>query len=165
MFTAVRDGPIFTDRADAAITAGWGDINNDGLLDLALGVGDDTQPYTPQSSLFYLNTGHGVLKRATADDIGPLANEKVDHGQVSWADYDNDGYLDYYQPSWGTLAKLWHGSPDGKFTKVTDYVGINRSSGDTWGYTWVDFDRDGYLDLFLTTGWVAGGTVDQFWRN
>ena len=87
------------------------------------------------------------------------------------ADYDNDGYLDFYQSAWIETCQLWRGGPDGKFTLVTEDVGPNIQflGQGTWGYSWADYDRDGFLDLYVTTAWLAWlgfpATGDYLYRS
>jgi len=71
-------------------------------------------------------------------------------------------------------AYLYRGGPEGKFTLVGQDVGINRPLGPwlsygwypyPWAVSWVDYDQDGFLDIYLTTAWTHDSTVDQLWRN
>jgi len=84
----------FTDVTDEAgvgdtnygVGTAWGDFNNDGLLDLYL-------VNHGQSNILYLNNGNGtfedVTSRAGVGDSG-------DGVGCAWADYDNDGFLDFF---------------------------------------------------------------------
>jgi len=74
---------------------------------------------------------------------------------VGWAssvcagDYDNDGRLDLFITYYGRNV-LYHNDGDGRFTDVTARAGL-PSTGTRWGSgcTFVDYDRDGRVDLFV----------------
>jgi hypothetical protein len=64
-------------------------------------------------------------------------------------DYDNDGFADIFVTDWGHNA-LYHNNGDGTFSDVSSSAGV---AGDRvrWGSgaSFFDYDRDGYLDLFV----------------
>src|SRR5262249_18348745 len=70
---------------------------------------------------------------------------------ATWADYDNDGFPDLFIYGGAGHNLLFHNDHNGKFTQVhgapfdTDFA---PSVAATWG----DYDNDGFLDLFVTTG-------------
>ena len=67
---------------------------------------------------------------------------------VTVADYDNDGWPDLYVSTWGSANQLWRNNGDLTFSNVTDAAGV----GDTrWSIAtaFLDYDRDGWLDLFV----------------
>jgi hypothetical protein len=64
-------------------------------------------------------------------------------------DYDNDGYDDIYVTTFGEPNRLFHNEQGtGKFRDVTQQAGVGDKR---WGTScaWVDFDNDGWLDLFV----------------
>jgi hypothetical protein len=63
-------------------------------------------------------------------------------------DYDNDGFDDSFVTYWGQNV-LYRNNGDGTFTDVTE--GRIAAGGRRWGSgcTFVDYDRDGHLDLFV----------------
>jgi enediyne biosynthesis protein E4 len=68
---------------------------------------------------------------------------------VTVGDYDNDGFDDLFITDYGHNV-LFHNNGDGTFTDVTAKAGLRREAvryGS--GCTWVDYDRDGRLDLFV----------------
>src|SRR5262249_37987883 len=75
-----------------------------------------------------------------------------------WGDFDNDGYEDLLVYKWGR-PELFHNEPDPKdptkrrFVNVTEKAGlpkwVNANSA-----VWLDFDRDGKLDLFIAGYWA-----------
>ena len=64
-------------------------------------------------------------------------------------DYDNDGYLDLLITYWGQNS-LYHNNGDGTFTDVSTKAGL-KTAKDEWstGCSFVDYDRDGKVDIFL----------------
>ena len=68
---------------------------------------------------------------------------------VTVGDYNNDGYEDLFITYWGQNV-LYRNNGDGTFTDVTKKAGLLHE-GTRWGSgcTFVDYDRDGQLDLFV----------------
>ena len=68
---------------------------------------------------------------------------------VAVGDYDNDGLPDVFVTGVGG-DHLWHNEGKGKFREVTVEAGVGGSSDD-WSTSaaWIDYDRDGKLDLFV----------------
>ena len=173
-FTKITTDPVVTDTGTEPHIPAWGDINGDGFLDLIIADGGRLDEYWPTAEvlerkvpLVYLNSQDGTFRRALEADIGPLATSEVAGAMANWADYDNDGRLDYFQEAWLEPCRVFRGEPDGKFSLVTADIGINQPlpGWGPWGYSWVDYDRDGFLDLYLTTGWTDSKTFDQLFRN
>ena len=74
---------------------------------------------------------------------------------VAVGDYDNDGHLDLFVTYWGDNA-LYRNNGDGTFTDIAAKAGLTprvKPAYPTWysGATFVDYDRDGKLDLFVAT--------------
>lgn len=123
-----------------------GDINNDGLPDLFL-AGNMV------SSRLYLNKGNMRF-----EDITEAAGVKTDRWctGVTMVDINNDGYLDIYVsvsgPPWSTGASranlLFINNGDGTFTESAAKYGI-ADTGFTTQAVFLDYNGDGYLDLFL----------------
>ena len=69
------------------------------------------------------------------------------------ADFDNDGWTDLYVTGVNRNV-LYHNNGDGTFTDVTERSGVtgrDASGKKLWsvGAAWLDYDNDGYLDLFV----------------
>jgi hypothetical protein len=126
------------------------DYDNDGWLDIYLTNGIRFgETYTPQNaptSHLYKNNRDGTFTDVTARS--GLARTGWGTG-VCVGDYDNDGWDDLFCTYWGQNI-LFHNNGDGTFTDVTVKVGMG-SGGVRWGSgcTWVDYDLDGHLDLFV----------------
>ncbi len=69
-----------------------------------------------------------------------------------WGDYDNDGFPDLFVTQFGKNV-LYHNNGDGTFTDVTDKAGVGGLETGLFhaGATFVDYDRDGKLDLYVGT--------------
>ena len=70
---------------------------------------------------------------------------------VAVADYNNDGFDDLFVTYWGQNA-LYRNNADGTFTDVTSEAGLLQEKP-RWssGCTFLDYDRDGHLDLFVAS--------------
>ena len=126
------------------------DYDNDGWIDIYLTNGsrlDTTWPagQAPTTHL-YKNNRDGTFTDIT-EHTG-LARTGWQTG-VCIGDYDNDGWDDLFLTFWGQNV-LFHNNGDGTFTDVTKKTGLYQE-GVRWGSgcTWVDYDRDGHLDLFV----------------
>jgi enediyne biosynthesis protein E4 len=97
------------------------------------------------------------LYRNNRDGTFTDVTEKAGLLRTGWAsavtvgDYDNDGHDDLFITYYGHNV-LYHNNGDGTFTDVTAKAGLRQDAvryGS--GCTWVDYDRDGRLDLFVAT--------------
>jgi len=67
---------------------------------------------------------------------------------VAVGDFDNDGFVDIYRTGLNG-AVLLHNNGDGTFTDVTKQAGVGDANGWSVSATFFDYDRDGWLDLFV----------------
>src|ERR1700704_125654 len=124
------------------------DYDNDGWPDIFLVNGTTLEGFpageAPTNHL-YRNNHDG-----TFTDVTVKAGLKVTGwGQgVCIGDYDNDGWEDLYVTYYGK-NRLFH-NQNGVFTEVAEKAGV-AGSGKAWGTgcAWVDYDRDGHLDLMI----------------
>jgi hypothetical protein len=124
------------------------DFDGDGWLDIYQVNGSrfESLPAPKPQSHLYRNNKNGTFTDVTARaGVG-----KSDWGQAVCAgDYDNDGFPDLFVTYWGNNV-LYRNLGDGTFADVTRKAGLVQASR-RWnsGCAFLDFDRDGDLDLFV----------------
>jgi FG-GAP-like repeat/ASPIC and UnbV/PPIC-type PPIASE domain len=121
-------------------TAAWADIDNDGYLDLF--IGNENSP-----SQLFRNKGDGTFEEISqAAGIDRTAYTKG----VASADYDNDGFADFYVSNVSGENFLYHNNHNLTFTEVGKQAGVQAPwfSFATWFF---DYDNDGWPDLFVTS--------------
>jgi uncharacterized repeat protein (TIGR01451 family) len=120
----------------------WGDYDNDGYDDLYVAEYNINKP-----SYLYHNNGDGTFTKNTS---GIIIGDKGSSIVGTWGDYNNDGLLDLFVANnVGALNALYKNNGGGNFIKITTGE-IANYSGYCHGASWVDYNGDGYLDLFVT---------------
>ena len=123
------------------------DYDADGWLDIFLVNGSRLQPNVTATNHLYRNNHDG-----TFTDVTKRAGlERSGWGQgVCTGDYDNDGHTDLFVTYWGRNV-LYRNTGAGAFSDQTETAGL-RGSRDRWGSgcAFLDYDRDGLLDLFVS---------------
>jgi enediyne biosynthesis protein E4 len=125
------------------------DYDHDGWLDIFIVNGSRLEGFAaasePTSHLFR-NNRDGTFTDVTAK--AGVARSGWGQG-VCVGDYDNDGYDDLFVTYYGNNV-LYHNNGDGTFTDVSQKAGV-AGKGIRWntGCAFVDYDRDGHLDLFV----------------
>jgi hypothetical protein len=124
------------------------DYDNDGWLDIFLLSGTRREgPVNGATNRLYKNNRDGTFTDMTQK--AGLLHQGWTFG-VTVGDYNNDGFEDLFITGWPQNI-LYRNNGDGTFTDVTESAGLLHP-GKRWGTgcTWVDYDRDGRLDLFVS---------------
>jgi hypothetical protein len=125
------------------------DYDHDGWLDLFVPGGSQLAGAPPgTSNRLYKNNRDGTFTDVT---------NKAGLERAVWAsgvcigDYNNDGFDDLFLSCWGQNI-LYRNNGNGTFTDVTKEAGLLHSKPE-WGAgcTFTDYNRDGFLDLFVST--------------
>ncbi|MGB2807688.1 MAG: CRTAC1 family protein [Sedimentisphaerales bacterium] len=149
-FTDVSELCGMTEQRGTAMGMVCGDYDNDGDTDIY--VANDMK-----GNFLFKNDGTGKF-----EDVGLIAGIAYDlsgeeHGSmgVDCGDYDNDGLLDFHETSYQTQwATLYRNLGNGMFEDVTPVTGAGTGTLPfvTWGNSFVDFDNDGFRDIFIACG-------------
>jgi len=120
----------------------WADFDNDGDLDLFVGFA------AGKPNRLYRNDKGTFVETAAAAGIADLTDTRA----AAWGDFDGDGNIDLYvgfTRRSETANKLYRNDGGGKhFTDVAKALGVD-AMGETRQVSWIDFDNDGDLDLFV----------------
>ena len=101
------------------MTGAWGDIDNDGDLDLF--IANYHAPGIPYSNFLYLNDGNGVFTDISTSS-GTNTNDQT--RSVHMIDLDLDGYLDIYVCNLGQQNVLWKNTGNSTFFNSTNTAGL-----------------------------------------
>jgi hypothetical protein len=143
----------------------WGDYDNDGYPDLYVTMGDPDEGPTNTDTfvgILYHNNGNGTFTDVTTATGAVNANGALG---ATWGDYDNDGNLDLYivntvtQPA--VPNRLFRNNGNSTFTDVAARAGVGAKAGGRGSdATFIDFNNDGLLDLFVCNG--AGSSFGPY---
>lgn len=124
----------------------WIDFDNDGDDDLftnSLGFGNHLYKNK------FIEDGKLVFENITN---AKFFKEYFNTTGASWGDYNNDGFADLFVSS-NSDDNIFYKNINGSFYKIDEYNFLTRAQTEGYGNgSWVDFDNDGYLDLFLGYG-------------
>ncbi len=134
------------------IGSAWGDLDNDGHLDLFVGNFSHPPDYQDRSQFL---RNKGPKGKWHFEDMTKTANLRWQESYASptLGDYDNDGLLDLYFTTVyaGDKSVLYRNLGKWKFEEIKASAGITPAL--TYQAAWADFDNDGQLDL------VTGGKL------
>jgi len=159
-FTDVSEKAGVSDKARYyGFTAVFVDINNDGKVDLL--VTNDSSP-----NYLYMNNGDGTFEDASYYSGFALNQQGRDQAGMGLAvgDYLNNGLVDIYTGTFSDDYKpLFRNGGDQGFTEISPEMGIAEVTYPflTWATEFIDYDNDGWKDIFLVNGHVYP-QVDQY---
>ena len=166
-----------------AVTAGWFDYNNDGLLDLfvvnyldydikaakqcyseALPIYCSPNDFQGTPNILYRNNGDGTFTDVSEPS---RISQYIGKGMgIAFADYDNDGFTDVFISNDTFPNFLLHNNGDGTFTDVAMVAGVayteNGKAVAGMGAEFRDLDNDGKPDIFHT---AMFGDTFPLYRN
>jgi len=161
-FTDVSEKAGVADaNAYYGLTAVFADLNNDGKLDLV--VANDSTP-----NYLYVNRGNGTFEDdsyVSGYALNENGKETASMG-IAVGDYLNNGRLDLYNTVFSDdYNPLYRNEGEATFTDVSYQAGIAEVTIPFlgWGTGFLDFDNDGWLDLFVANGHVYPAVDNSDW--
>jgi hypothetical protein len=147
--------------------ATWADYDNDGWPDLyVVNQGPNV--------LFHNEGGTGFTNVTAIAGVG-------DSGKGSgatWGDYDKDGYLDLYVVNWACFPecgqpvnfelssdRLYHNNGNGTFSDMSHLLKHEKLLGAGFAGSFVDYDSDGDLDIYVVNDALQNPIGNVLWRN
>lgn len=139
-FTQITGSAVSTNNTFSE-AASWGDMDNDGDLDLYVCNSDGDR-----RNNLYRNNGDGSFTRITT---GAAVTETYYSRNADWIDINNDGKPDLFVTNEGNQHEnVYYGNGDGTFTKAV-LAPLTTSAGNTTSSSWEDVDNDGDFDLLI----------------
>jgi len=133
-------------------------LKGDGRPDLV--VGNDSEP-----NFLYINKGDGTFDDQSYESGFALNKDgrEIASMGIAAGDYENNGLVDFFVTDFGDDYKvLYHNDGDSSFSDVSYKAGVAQTTIPFvgWGDGFLDYDNDGWLDLFMVNGHVYP-EVDQ----
>lgn len=150
---------ISNDQSEAKMVL-WADIDNDGDQDLLV---------TNRHASNRLWRNDGDMQFTDVSEFSGIStqDDTKSYG-ASFGDFNNDGFLDLYICNYHTYVdfstnELYQNNGDGTFTDVTAIAGVGNGLAQTFQSTFIDINKDGYLDLHVINDRVDCPNV--FYKN
>jgi len=139
------------------------DVDDDGWLDLA--VANDSVP-----NYLYHNRHDGTFEDVSYLSGFALTEDGRSQASMGIAvgDYNRDGKIDFYVSAFSDdYNTLYRNDGDGNFTDITYRAGLADPTIPflAWGAGFLDFDNDGFPDIFVANGHVYPGVDRQDWGS
>lgn len=129
----------------------WADYDNDRDKDLfVVNLGSVSRLYRNDRGIFTDVTNISGLSMSLDQSTG-----------ASFADYDNDGFLDLYVGNRDEFQgnRLYHNNGDGTFTEVTETAKVTNTGKLALTVSWLDFNNDGFQDIYCANDLMKGNTL------
>jgi hypothetical protein len=134
------------DPAMGGSVSAVGDIDNDGDLDIFLAVNNTFNRVNYKWQHLYANNGDGTFVNKTQIAGLPEQIENV-VTKAEFADYDNDGDMDLILGGQFPNLLIYQNNKNGTFSEIATSINLTNKGFQTV----VDYDNDGYLDLYFST--------------
>ena len=131
------------------MSASFGDVDNDGDLDLYISNVHSGQRWYGQATTLYQYLINSIKQGTILEDL-PTYREIFTYTGADWA-----AYGDYFVKGNSLLL-----NDGGRFTDVAEIAGANPF-GWYWASTFFDYDNDGRLDIYAANGWITGKSHDD----
>ncbi|KAA3633580.1 MAG: PKD domain-containing protein [Calditrichaeota bacterium] len=140
-FTKITTGDIVSDGTGSR-SVNFVDINNDSYPDIFITNGKSGG----DNNMLFLNNADGTFTRQLTGDI---VEDGTPSDGASFADFDNNGFLDCAVGNWwNEINLLYKNSDSGSFDFLSQAKPANENSFSE-SCSWADFDLDGDVDLFI----------------
>jgi len=146
-FTKVSGDPLVTALA-SSISSTWGDVDNDGDMDVVIA---NSGYFQPQNNMLFLNNGDGTFVQVTSGDL--VTDGGCSYGSTM-CDFNNDGDLDIFITNGycsGTIKNFYYRNEGGGvFTRdTTTFPDLTTPA--SYGTACGDLNNDGFQDLVAAT--------------
>jgi len=122
--------------------AQWADYNGDGYPDIFVTNHEAADPS------LYVNKGDGTFEEVSDSVWIDKPNHRDTHG-AAWADFDNDGDQDVLISTTTLQTNLLYVNDNGIFYERAEEYGVSYSQNTGRSLLWLDYDKDGNLDVFF----------------
>ncbi len=138
------------------------DYNRDGWPDIYVAVDS-------QQSLLYRNEHNGTFSEVALESGSALSEDGREQAGMGTAvaDYDGDGWPDLVKTNFiDDLPNLYRNNRDGSFTESTVQAGLGKYTQFLgWGASFLDYDNNGWPDIFLVNGHVYPGVKSAEYKQ
>ncbi len=138
------------------------DYDRDGWSDIYIAVDS-------QASLLYRNNHDGTFAETALESGVALSEDGREQAGMGTAvaDYDGDGWPDLVKTNFiDDLPNLYRNNGDGSFSEATAQAGLGKYLQFLgWGAAFVDYDNDGWPDIFMVNGHVYPGLKGSEYRQ
>ncbi len=152
---------VANDKGHYGFGVAFVDVNDDGKLDLA--VANDSVP-----NYLFLNKGDGTFEDASYPSGFALKDDGREQAAMGLGigDYDHSGHLSLYVTTFSDdYFTLYKNEGDANFTDVSFVAGVAAVTIPFlgWGTGFLDYDNDGWKDIFDANGHVYPGVDQNDW--